>query len=603
MKRFCAPLVAALLICSCFLSAPAQASAAGPDDTAGVSYIIDKLREKMIITADEAASLQRSGSEGGGSDLQALIELLKEKDVLSSEELSALKARPVAAPRQPAKVLLPSQDREFIRLLKERWVKNKNRGADFDELAAEHSDPADLIGRLRVMGALSAAEADELDRIYRDNYMSGAVSSVMEGKEKEYLERIRKSVAWELDEKIQGRFKEHWTQNVKLSGDFRLRYQGEFFDENNAVIGRIDRPGEVANSTIDRHLVRIRARLGVDAKASEDFAVGLGLATGSTSNPVSTNQTLGDFFNKKTITLDKAFLKWSPAPSFTAWGGRHPNPWFYSDLVWDPDVNFDGVTVQYRPQLSDAWSMFFSAGAYPLQEVELSQHDKWLFGGQLGVQYKRFNRWSAKAALGFYDYENTVGIPNSEVGDTTNDFTAPQFQQKGNTLMAISRDTSGAPTKFAYASEFKELNLTGSLDIGIWDPVHVVLLVDYVNNLGFDKQEVDARASTGLPVPADVKKMTTGYQLALTLGYPKIQESGDWSASLAYKYLESDAVMDAFTDSDFHLGGTDAKGWVFGVEYGVARNVWLSTRWLTANEINGPPLAIDVFQFNVNAKF
>jgi hypothetical protein len=72
---------------------------------------------------------------------------------------------------------------------------------------------------------------------------------------------------------------------------------------------------------------------------------------------------------------------------------------------------------------------------------------------------------------------------------------------------------------------------------------------------------------------------------------------------LFYKYLESDAVMDAYTDQDFHLGGTNAKGWIIGGDFGLTRNVWLSTRWFTANEISGPPLAIDVFHFNVNAKF
>ena len=61
--------------------------------------------------------------------------------------------------------------------------------------------------------------------------------------------------------------------------------------------------------------------------------------------------------------------------------------------------------------------------------------------------------------------------------------------------------------------------------------------------------------------------------------------------------------MDAFYESDFHLGGTNAKGWIVGGDVGVAKNVWLSAKWLTTNEISGPPFAIDVFQFNINARF
>jgi len=609
MKRCFTPIAGVFLffLSLCAVSAAhAQdtASAAG-GSAAAVQSILDLLREKRIISADEAAALGRDSGNGqaSGRELQGLVDLLKQKGVLGSDDLAVLARDQAGSTASAGKMKLPSEDRGFVKILRERWVKNRNRAADFDELAAENGDAEDLIGRMRVMGAISAREAEELDRLYRDTYLSGAVSTVMAAKEKEYLERIRKNVAWELDEKIQNKFKEQWTQNIRLSGDFRLRYEGEFFDENNGEIGRIDKPGEPANSTIDRHLLRIRGRIGVDAKVADDFAVGIGLATGSTSNPVSTNQTLGDSFNKKTITLDKALLKWSPAPSFTAWGGRHPNPWFYSDLVWDADVNFDGVTLQYTPQLSDAWSVFVNAGAYPLQEVELSQHDKWLFGGQLGVKYRRWDRLTAKLAVAYYDFENTVGVPNGFVGDTTNDFTAPQFQQKGNTLSAISRDLQGNPTKLGYAAAYKELNITGSLDIGVWDPVHIVLLADYVDNLGFDKQQVDARAGAGTATGADVKKQTVGYQLGVTVGYPKLQEFGDWNVMLAYKYLEPDAVMDAFTDSDFHLGGTNAKGWIAGADLGLAKNVWLSTKWLTANEISGPPLAIDVFQFNVNAKF
>jgi hypothetical protein len=62
-------------------------------------------------------------------------------------------------------------------------------------------------------------------------------------------------------------------------------------------------------------------------------------------------------------------------------------------------------------------------------------------------------------------------------------------------------------------------------------------------------------------------------------------------------------VVDAFTDPDFHLGGTNAKGWVLGTDLGLLKNTWLTVRWLTADEISGPPLAIDVLQVDVNARF
>jgi hypothetical protein len=70
-----------------------------------------------------------------------------------------------------------------------------------------------------------------------------------------------------------------------------------------------------------------------------------------------------------------------------------------------------------------------------------------------------------------------------------------------------------------------------------------------------------------------------------------------------YRYVERDAVLDAFTDSDFHLGGTDAKGYYIGADYAFTPRVFARLRYLSANEIDGAPLGIDVVQLDLNAAF
>ena len=556
--------------------------------------VLELLRSKRIISDEEAKTLALR--EGGATEARNLVELLKGKGVISEAEAAQLYQAP-APEGVGEKVLPPSQNAKFIAQLRQRWVKNKNRGRDFDEWFAGVSDPEEIIGRMRVMGAVSADEADELETRYRDHYLTGAISAAMESKEQEYLERVRKGVAWELDEKIEEKFKGEWSQRVRVSGDFRLRYEQDLFDAGNGDFLNPSNPTQIMNSTVDRQALKLRARLGVDAKVADDFQVGIGLATDtnrSPGSPVSTNATLGDSFNKKALALDKAFLKWSPDPSFAIWGGRFPNPWYYTDLVWDPDINFDGVALQYHPQLSNLWGLFLSTGIFPVQEVELSQHDKWLFGSQVGAQYGSPDGLSAKFAVAWYDFMNTVGVVNNPAQPGLTNWTAPSFQQKGNTLMDIDPSSS---ILTAYASAFRELNLTGSLDLGYWQPVHVVLAADYVNNLGFNQADVNARTGSS------VKKETEGFQVGLSVGYPQMAEFGDWKGVCSYKYLEADAVMDAFTDSDFHLGGTNAKGWIAGLDLGLAKDVWLSTRWFSADEISGPKLSIDVLHVDINAKF
>jgi hypothetical protein len=70
-----------------------------------------------------------------------------------------------------------------------------------------------------------------------------------------------------------------------------------------------------------------------------------------------------------------------------------------------------------------------------------------------------------------------------------------------------------------------------------------------------------------------------------------------------YRYVERDSMLDVFTDSDFALGGTDNQGFIVGFELGLAKNTWLTTRWFSSTEIDGPPLSIDVLQVDWNTRF
>jgi len=126
--------------------------------------------------------------------------------------------------------------------------------------------------------------------------------------------------------------------------------------------------------------------------------------------------------------------------------------------------------------------------------------------------------------------------------------------------------------------------------------------------MGYDKEEVAQR--TGF----EIDPKTQGYQVRVSVGWPQITKPGDWQASFIYRYVERDAVLDAFTDSDFHGGGTDAQGYILKFDYGLLENVWVTARWLSSNEIDGNSypqttglgtgkLGIDTLQLDLNAKF
>jgi len=91
----------------------------------------------------------------------------------------------------------------------------------------------------------------------------------------------------------------------------------------------------------------------------------------------------------------------------------------------------------------------------------------------------------------------------------------------------------------------------------------------------------------------------------------------------AYRLVQRDAWIDGFTDTTWHLGGTNYKGWSLGGSIGLDRNFWLSGRWTStrnlddgvrflavpgdasslSGNLSSAPLRIEVFQLDLNARF
>lgn len=408
-----------------------------------------------------------------------------------------------------------------------------------------------------------------------------------------------------------------WVEHMHWEGDMRLRYQQNSYAKSNTSPEFVDQAyglttGTTGNTADSRNLWRVRARLGLTDKISDMVSAGIRISTGTLTTPVSTNQTLGNSLNKYSLVLDQAYVKLEPLEPQQAQGpykvfglafigGRIPNPWFGTDLVWDPNINFDGVAGNGTYRFGERGSVFLTAGAFPIQDISPTPANKakskWLYGAQIGSELATQGGSKARIGLALYDYQNVEGIPTTNNNSGDYDATAPQFRQNGNTTFydAIAQNGAGA---YKLASQFHELNLTAELDLPVFDPMHLILTGDYVRNIGYDPQEILAR--TGMQVTG---KKNTGFQLQAAFGRPKVQARGDWQAFMGYRYLQSDAVLDAFTSSDFHLGGTDAKGYFIGGSYGLDRNTWLSMKWMSSDTISGLRYGVDLLQVDLNAKF
>jgi len=471
------------------------------------------------------------------------------------------------------------------------------------------------------------------------------------GKYPEWAQRIR------FSGDIRGRYEGIWYPGGGYNStgqivDFNSINTGSPYDVSKSYLG--DPP--LYNTTQDRTRFRLRARLGMEADLYEGFTAGIRIATGSDSAPTSTNQTLGGSggnFSKYAIWLDRAFVKFEPfknpgvtsltgisgAPNSVAINvGRFDNPfWSPTDLVWNTNLGFDGIAAQAAYEVLPGFTPFAVGGAFPIfntsldfsstQEVKFDSADKYLFGGQLGFNWNIAPMVGLTFGAAYYDFNNVQGQLSSPcdvsvvqaVCDT--DHYRPSFAQKGNTYMPL-RDImqpvgyTGAaggyaqPQYFGLASAFRPVTLSARLDLSHFDPVNIRIDAEYVWNTAFDKNAigqwaVNNRGPDIVPgeVPGPFEGGNQGWMARLTVGNTKIANFGDWNAHVGYKYLESDAMIDAFVDSDFGLGGTNLKGYFVGANYGLAQNVWATARWMSANAISGPPYAVDVFQLDLNAKF
>ena len=460
------------------------------------------------------------------------------------------------------------------------------------------------------------------------------VPYIPEPVKQEIIEQIRPSVRQDVVQDILKQAKEErwgmpdafpaWVNRIAWFGDLRLRYQKDYFADTNAgnrsslfyrdiqrINDRRSGPASVddfLNTSENRDTLRLRLRLGMLAKITDEIDVGVRIASGNTGNPVSTNQTFGNSYRPGQLVLDQAFLRYQSADkAMTLWGGRMPNPFLTTELVWSDNLNFDGVAGIIHPlsmgasaSPSAGFSPFLTLGAFPLQEVERSRNDKWLYATQLGFDWK-FGKSKLSVATSYYRFSHIAGQLN-EPGSSVLDYTAPQFVQKGNTLYLINDPADPTRPLYGLASDFKERDLIASLDIGALGTTHVILTAHYVKNIGYDQKTVLNRTNGDVYI-SPLEKDTTGSHLKLTVGSPKLQNKGDWQTTWAYRRVGRDAVIDAFTDSDFHLGGTDARGWILGGGYAFANNTSATLRYLTSDAIKGPPLSIDTWQLDINVRF
>ncbi len=553
-------------------------------------------------TPADAAALQQV--QQLQATTMALIDALVEQGLLSRARADAL-VRAAAAKAVPAEV---------------------------SGVAAPAADAATAPGwgaPVAAAGAVAGAVAGAARPVQRVTYLSEtARSELREAIKLDVLEQAR-TEGWADARQVPG-----WVKAVRLSGDLRVRSQSDRYDPANLPAEEYQLQGllastpawapDLTNTTHDRSRLTLRARLGVDVKVSDDTSAGLRLTTGTTTGPTSSSQTLGSSFNKLSLVLDRAWLRWEPRYDLRLTAGRMAQPFFGTDLLWPDDLSLDGVAAAGELTLASGLYLFAAGGAFAMEELALSSQDKWLYGLQVGADWAISPAAQLRVGLAVYDFQHVEGVrengprPSGAAASTTA-YQGSEYprslRQKGNTLINLNDPTSLLSPVWGLASKFRPINLTAAMLIKSFDPTQLTLSLDWVKNSAFDIDDIAQRA--GDPRVRDVLAKTTGLQARVQVGDAQLSERGRWQGFVALRKFERDAWVDGLTDTTWHTGGTNYQGWTLGGQYAFDRRSSLGLRWTSTRNLDdqvltdtfpqgtlsGAPLKIDVLQVELNTRF
>src|ERR1700704_2279708 len=208
-------------------------------------------------------------------------------------------------------------------------------------------------------------------------------------------------------EETLGRFR--WTGDVRVRGEsYFQKYSG-------------------CTLCNDRNRARVRVRFGFEGKLNDDFNAGIAIATGTLSDPATTNQTLTNFFDRKTIGLDRGYVTYNPVAhkwlSLTA--GKFAFSWARTSVTFDPDINpegfvekfskdFESVPIVKNVNLQFMQLLFNETTGTSATSLGLfNGRDSFAVGGQIGGRLQPLSFWTLTPSLSIMNFRYPDAILNA----------------------------------------------------------------------------------------------------------------------------------------------------------------------------------------------
>ena len=415
-----------------------------------------------------------------------------------------------------------------------------------------------------------------------------------------------------------------------FSGDLRLRDEPFF--------------GGPADQSQVRNRLRYRLRFNATTKLNDDINGGLSLASGDINDPISSNQTVNQFYTRKSIGIDKAFINYNPhyLKPLTLTGGKFAYPWYNTELTWDRDLNPEGLAQTLAFDLKTPVLKRLALVGFELPFAEVagtSVNNKSIvqsavYGGQLQTTWQLASWLKFGAFSGFYNYHNAdpiaLAVQKANLKNPTTPLTgtlplnATGFQNSVFTTTQTGIVTvNGTPistgvktiTDSQFASKFGLFDSLARFDIQTpYQRWPVTLIGDYVQNTeacGNLKNIRVAPANTSTATYSQafsapcVANQRRAYWAEARFG--RVQEKGDWQFAYTRMFIEREAVVSVFNASDIRQGSnvSQHRAEVF---YQALPNIQLAVTGFFGRPLNlgssqPPEEILQRYQFDVVYKF
>ena len=407
--------------------------------------------------------------------------------------------------------------------------------------------------------------------------------------------------------------------SVAFSGDLRLRYEVQSGLINSAP--NAANPAVLGNELSERGRARIRARLALRGQIGQRFDWGLRLATGTTPDLTSTNQTLTDFFGRKPFALDQAFVSYKPAsvPGLRLQGGKFETPWLFTEMTFDADISPEGINESYSRDFKKAgalknltlvaWQLpiferapgfvLNSAGQLDVEASRRAGRDLGLVGAQARVRFAPTKNTSVTLSAADLNFNGTQFITPAQVfganlqvpvtvtipatGTTpaqtvTANVNIPRELLVNGSALGVSIGSTNATNRDGrLSSGYNLVDLIGRLEWTRSKRFPVTLLFDFVKNT----QARDVVAASGRVLR---NREDAGYWAEVQVG--KTRERGDLLLGYTFLRIEKDAVLAPFNFSDI-VQPTDVRGHRVIAAYAVDPRVTLNFTGLFSRRANG----------------